>query len=207
MSPRLGMGRPCCVRKAPQGADAEHTVSNPGPGGGAASGVARAFEGHGDLCSGHRSRGCEHNRSELVASRSAAQAGLGSPGSGEGAARDPGAVQRTGARGRHPSARQAPCSCVHLRGELDAAGQHESLVQGAKAGRHRGVSLSRSAPHLGASWHVQNGTPLHVLQELGGWETPAMVRRYAHLAPEHLAAYAGKVELTTGTNPSQQFAA
>jgi Transposase len=60
------------------------------------------------------------------------------------------------------------------------------------------------APHL-ASWHVQNGTPLHVLQELGGWETPSMVRRYAHFAPDHLAAYAGKVELTrTGTNPSQQ---
>jgi integrase len=43
-----------------------------------------------------------------------------------------------------------------------------------------------------ASWHVQDGTPLHVLQELGGWETPAMVRRYAHLAVGHLAPYAGK---------------
>jgi hypothetical protein len=51
---------------------------------------------------------------------------------------------------------------------------------------------------------VQNGTPLHVLQELGGWETPSMVRRYAHLAADHLAAYAGKVEFKTGTNPSQQ---
>ena len=61
--------------------------------------------------------------------------------------------------------------------------------------------------HTWASWHVQNGTPLHVLQELGGWETPAMVRRYAHLASEHLAAYAGKVEITTGTNQSQQLAA
>ena len=38
--------------------------------------------------------------------------------------------------------------------------------------------------HTWASWHVQAGTPLHVLQELGGWETPAMVRRYTHLAPE-----------------------
>jgi integrase len=61
--------------------------------------------------------------------------------------------------------------------------------------------------HTWASWHVQNGTPLHVLQELGGWETPSMVRRYAHLAADHLAAYAGKVEFKTGTNPSQQHSA
>ena len=73
--------------------------------------------------------------------------------------------------------------------------------------RYRGVSLSRSAPHLWASWHMQNGTPLHILQEIGGWETPSMVRRYAHFASDHLAAYAGKVELRTGTNPSQQHSA
>jgi len=47
--------------------------------------------------------------------------------------------------------------------------------------------------HTWASWHIQAGTPLHVLQELGGWETPAMVRRYAHLAPSHLADHAGRI--------------
>lgn len=47
--------------------------------------------------------------------------------------------------------------------------------------------------HTWASWHVQAGTPLHVLQELGGWETPAMVRRYTHLAPEHLAEHAARI--------------
>ena len=41
--------------------------------------------------------------------------------------------------------------------------------------------------HTWASWHVQAGTPLHVLQELGGWTSAEMVRRYAHLAPGHLA--------------------
>ena len=35
-----------------------------------------------------------------------------------------------------------------------------------------------------------NGTPLEVLQKLGGWKTLQMVTRYAHLAPEHLARYA-----------------
>jgi len=34
---------------------------------------------------------------------------------------------------------------------------------------------------------VQNGTPLFALQELGGWESPEMVRRYAHLSADHLA--------------------
>ena len=45
--------------------------------------------------------------------------------------------------------------------------------------------------HTWASWHVQNGTPLAVLQELGGWRDLKMVLRYAHLAPGHLAPFAG----------------
>jgi len=44
--------------------------------------------------------------------------------------------------------------------------------------------------HTWASWHVQQGTPLHVLQELGGWCDYRMVRRYAHLSVEHLSSYA-----------------
>jgi integrase len=56
--------------------------------------------------------------------------------------------------------------------------------------------------HTWASWHVQSGTPLFALQELAGWETEKMVRRYAHLASEHLAPYAGKIGIL-GTNQSQ----
>ena len=44
--------------------------------------------------------------------------------------------------------------------------------------------------HTWASWHIQNGTPVHVLQELGGWSDSEMVRRYAHLSPSHLSGYA-----------------
>jgi integrase len=64
--------------------------------------------------------------------------------------------------------------------------------------------------HTWASWHVQNGTPLHALQELGGWESSEMVRRYAHFSAEHLAPYADRLcalRLVTdgalGTNQSQ----
>ena len=41
--------------------------------------------------------------------------------------------------------------------------------------------------HTWASWHIQAGTPIHILQELGGWQSTEMVRRYAHLAPDDLA--------------------
>lgn len=43
--------------------------------------------------------------------------------------------------------------------------------------------------HTWASWHVQAGTPLFVLKELGGWETLEMVKKYAHLDASHLAGY------------------
>ncbi|ESS66526.1 integrase Int [Methyloglobulus morosus KoM1] len=51
--------------------------------------------------------------------------------------------------------------------------------------------------HTWASWHVQAGTPLNELQELGGWSDYKMVLRYAHLAPEHLARYAANVVTAT----------
>jgi integrase len=47
--------------------------------------------------------------------------------------------------------------------------------------------------HTWASWHVQAGTPLSALQELGGWSTYDMVRRYAAFAADHLAGYAENV--------------
>lgn len=48
--------------------------------------------------------------------------------------------------------------------------------------------------HTWASWHVQNGTPLMVLKELGGWQEVAMVQKYAHLGQSHLAQYADNTE-------------
>jgi len=48
--------------------------------------------------------------------------------------------------------------------------------------------------HTWASWHRMRGTPTHELQKLGGWKTSAMVERYAHLAPEHLANAAARLD-------------
>ena len=47
--------------------------------------------------------------------------------------------------------------------------------------------------HTWATWQRQAGTPTHELQRLGGWKTSAMVERYAHLAPDHLAHAASRL--------------
>ena len=57
--------------------------------------------------------------------------------------------------------------------------------------------------HTWASWHAQNGTPLHALQELGGWSDGEMVKRYAHLSHQHLAGYAANLT-DNGRNTAYQ---
>lgn len=47
--------------------------------------------------------------------------------------------------------------------------------------------------HTWASWHVQDGTPLLALKEMGGWEKLEMVNKYAHLSTEHLSKFSGIV--------------
>lgn len=60
--------------------------------------------------------------------------------------------------------------------------------------------------HTWASWLIQSGVPLSALQEMGGWESIEMVRRYAHLAPNHLTEHARKIDALLGvgdTNTTQ----
>ena len=52
--------------------------------------------------------------------------------------------------------------------------------------------------HTWASWHRQSGTPTHELQRLGGWRSSVMVERYAHLAPDHLAQAANRLDRLLG---------
>lgn len=48
--------------------------------------------------------------------------------------------------------------------------------------------------HCFASFLVQSGVPMNIVRELGGWQTEAMVRRYAHLSPHHLAPHAERLD-------------
>ena len=58
--------------------------------------------------------------------------------------------------------------------------------------------------HTWASWLVQNGTPLYVVQEMGAWQSEGMVRRYAHLGPAHLAQHAEVIAaMLKGTDTAQ----
>lgn len=47
--------------------------------------------------------------------------------------------------------------------------------------------------HTWATWHIQNGTPLEVLQKLGGWSDLRMVMNYAHHAPGFAAQFVNNV--------------
>ncbi|KMJ45431.1 integrase [Xenorhabdus khoisanae] len=48
--------------------------------------------------------------------------------------------------------------------------------------------------HTWASWLIQSGVPLSALQEMGGWESIEMVKRYAHLSPVHLQEHAKNID-------------
>lgn len=67
-------------------------------------------------------------------------------------------------------------------------------AEGKKHKKWHGDFTFHGLRHTWASWHVMAGTPLEVLQKLGGWEDPRMVQNYAHLAPEYLAGFAGNAK-------------
>ena len=68
--------------------------------------------------------------------------------------------------------------------------QYKSVEKRIKKSRNRKFQMARPARHTWASWLAQQGTPMNVLQELGGWESEEMVRRYAHLSKPQLMQHA-----------------
>ena len=105
--------------------------------------------------------------------------------------------QRDRAGGLATTARQAPCSSLYYAGK--PLGSANTLAW-RKALKRAGIENFRwhDLRHTWASWHRQAGTPTHELQRLGGWRSSVMVERYAHLAPEHLAKAANRLDSLLG---------
>jgi hypothetical protein len=87
-------------------------------------------------------------------------------------------------------------ACMHGRRAFTYNGK--PIDRGSTSAWYRAVkrgefSVPRPPRCLGVSWRVQSRTPLFALQELAGCETERMVRRYAHLADDHLAPYAQRM--------------
>lgn len=101
-----------------------------------------------------------------------------------------------------------PLSDLALEVLDEARGGHEEWVftyRGKRVTRCNNSSFRKAVAALGwddvtwhtlrhtwASWQVMAGVPLEVVQHLGGWTSIRMVLHYAHLAPDHLASFAGK---------------
>jgi hypothetical protein len=67
------------------------------------------------------------------------------------------------------------------------------------------VSMERETAWVDAwaSWHVQGGTSLQELKELGGWSCFEMVLRYAHLRNDHLKDAANRVSVTNWSQKTE----
>lgn len=50
------------------------------------------------------------------------------------------------------------------------------------------IKAAKHQTHMG-KWHIQEGTPLHVLQELDGRAKADMAQKYAHLSSAPLAQW------------------
>lgn len=57
--------------------------------------------------------------------------------------------------------------------------------------------------HTWASWHVQQGTPLRELMELGGWASYEMVLRCAHLGAYRLSGAACRIDGTLASQTAE----
>ena len=191
---RLGMDRSNPDVPASKGADASRSILDSDPGAHAAEGIATASARAGDVWTRDGTARGEHHRIALGSGGHRTQARVDSSGPGEGQEGDRGAVERHGDGCARPLRRRALGVCVRVPGK---AIKQVCTKAWHRARKRAGITDFRfhDLRHTWASWHVQHGTPLFALQELGGWETERMVRRYAHLSADHLAVYVGNSQI------------
>ena len=89
--------------------------------------------------------------------------------------------------------------CIELLDSIDRQGSYVFLYAGRRITRASNTGWYKALDkaglkgfrwhdirHTWAAHHVQNGTPLHTLQHLGGWSDFNIVNRYAHLSKDYL---------------------
>ena len=89
--------------------------------------------------------------------------------------------------------------CIELLDSIDRQGSYVFLYAGRRITRASNTGWYKALDkaglkgfrwhdirHTWATHHVQNGTPLHTLQHLGGWSDFNIVNRYAHLSKDYL---------------------
>jgi hypothetical protein len=130
------------------------------------------------------------------------QAGLGTCRRGQGAQSDPGAAEWRSYVNSAEAEKQIGKHRDHVFTFKGQPVEQLSTAAWYKALKRAGIDNFRwhDLRHTWASWHVQSGTPLHVLQELGGWASYTMVQRYAHLAADHLAPWAERLAQSRGNH-------
>jgi len=99
------------------------------------------------------------------------------------------------------AARKASHSGIHLRLQAHQAGQHQSLVPRAQARRYRGLSLARSATHVGELARAGRYAAFRVTgaRRMGNGEDGAPLRASRRGAPGRLCRQHGRSRHGCGT--------
>ena len=70
-----------------------------------------------------------------------------------------------------------------------------SFIAAVKSNRLDGFNW-HGLRHTWTTWHLEAGTPLEVVKDLGGWASiHVLLKHYAHLTGQHLSKWAGNVRL------------
>ena len=88
----------------------------------------------------------------------------------------------------------------------DGGGQVKTAFKGAC--RRAGIAdfTPHDCRHTWASWFYAETPDIRALMELGGWKSLAMVERYTHLNPDHLAAAIDRLPWEESGSPVKEAA-